>query len=163
MAWLDRLLSAVFQKHLAGHRLEDPNPIALRLPHEPARFIRALPELAGPSAFLYCEGTTEGYVADWLKDHCVEPRLKIALGTLMPPSDTYHIPLQPDLLTEFAILIDARRILVPVIHVHLYDDDRVMLEWHDAFGDDPVLLSHRLPLERIRAFMRATLGEPVDV
>jgi len=100
---------------------------------------------------LYCEGTTDRTVQRWLKRHALEPApAKVAAGTLLPTPDYYHVPLQPDLMHELAAIVDAEAIALPCLHVHVYREQRVLLEWHDAFLDNPVLLSRSLPVERER-------------
>lgn len=161
MRWLERLLSTVFRERVAGLRLEEPNPYAFRLSHDGARFFRALPTLVAPTAMLYCEGTTEPHVERWLKQRAIpSPPVRIAPGTLWPRPDYYHVPLRSELMEELAGLVDARGVALPCIHVHVYEDQRVLIEWHDAFLDDPLLVSRRLPEERIRAFVAATHARP---
>ena len=46
-------------------------------------------------------------------------------------------------------------------HLSAYLGSDVLLEWHDAFLDDPILLSHLLPEARVRAFA-SRLGVRVE-
>jgi len=157
MGWLDRVMSTVFREQLAGLRLDDPHPYAFRLPPDGARFLRALPVLLPPTAMLYCEGTTDPHVARWLERQAIRPApARIALGTLWPKPDCYHVPLRKELIDELAALVETHGVALPSIHVHAYDDQVVLVQWHDAFLHDPVFVSRSVPADRVEAFVAAT-------
>ena len=162
MAWLDGILNWIFKDQLAGLRLEDPSPLLFRLPRDPARFLRALPILAGPDATVCFEGSTEERVRRWLEEHGVPPRAKISAGTVLPVSDFYHVPLGPEALTGLAALVEAHGIATPSIHVYVYEGERVTVAWYDAFYDHPVFISRAVPAERVAAFAAAAGGEAVS-
>src|SRR5262249_47589067 len=148
---------ALFREPLEGLRLKESDATAYRLPPEAGRFLRALPLLADASAVLYCEGSTDSHVARWCKQHALEPPpAKVPVGALLPASDCYHIPLEPALLDELAELVDLHRASVPCIHMHVYQAGTMLLEWYDAFLDDPLRLSGLLPPAWVAAFVAAT-------
>jgi hypothetical protein len=101
---------------------------------------------------VYFEGTTESAFASWALEHAVAAPLKIAYGTIWPRPDWFHIPLDPSLLEQAAVLIDQHGIALPSIHVHAHDGTKVILEWHDAFVADPMYVSSEIPRESVEAF-----------
>ncbi len=117
--------------------------------------LRSLPILFPTDAFVYFEGTTENRFAAWLVAHAIPAPLKIAYGTIWPKPDCYHLPLQSDLLTEAADFVDRDGISLPSIHIHVHDGKRVLLEWHDAFCDDPMYVASAVPRDRVDEFARA--------
>ena len=125
-------------------------------------FLRNLPILFDSNTFVYFEGTTERRFEQWLEEHAVQVQLKIAVGTIWPKSDFYHVPIEPSLLEEAAGLVEQHGIAYPAIHVHVHDTQRVLLEWHDAFSDDPMYVHSTLPMERVDTFARAIGVGPVS-
>jgi hypothetical protein len=78
--------------------------------------------------------------------------LTVACGTIWPKPDWFHIPLTPSLMEEAAVLVDQRGIALPSIHMHVHDGAKVILEWHDAFVDDPMYVSSEISREYVEAF-----------
>ena len=164
MSWLDRVLNTVWRDQLTGLHLEEPSPRAFIVSCEPARSLRALPLLVPQPAVLYCEDTTDRAVEVWLRKHAMaSPPDKVRVGTVIPSPNCYHVALEPELVEQLARIVEDRGVALPSIHVHVYAEHRVLVEWHDAFLDDPVLLSRSLPEERVQAFVTATGARPVKV
>ena len=124
--------------------------------------LRALPALLPGGGFVYFEGTTEASFAAWLQANAVSAPLKIAYGTIWPRPDDFHVPLHPVLLEEAAVLIDQQGIALPSIHVHAHDGTKVLLEWHDAFVNDPMYVASQIPRERVDAFASLMRVGPVS-
>jgi hypothetical protein len=136
-------------------RLTDPECWRIEPTSDGARFYRALSILTRPGAILYVEGTCEREVTSFLRAHQVEHPTPIALGTVLPRPDRYHVAATLDNLRELAVLIQAHRMPLPAIHTHLYHEGRVILEWYDAFTDDPIYVSASVPEADIRCFAEA--------
>jgi hypothetical protein len=113
-------------------------------------------------ALVYFEGTTEGKFAQWLEAHTTPTSLKVAYGTIWPQPDCYHVPLESTLLQEAAALIEQERIALPCIHLHVHDGNRVLLEWYDAFGNDPMYIASAVPRDRVDLFVGAIGVGPVS-
>jgi hypothetical protein len=79
---------------------------------------------------------------------------QVAIGTVLPASDIYHVPATAHNLNALADLIDRYGIALPAIHTHLYDEQGMILEWHDAFTQ-PMLISSRIPEAQVRQFADA--------
>ena len=88
----------------------------------------------------------------------VESGIRYNLAT----PDYYHVPVEAALLQEAADLIEREQVVQPCIHLHVHDGNRVLLEWHDAFDDDPIHIASVVPRDRIDLFVRAIGVGPVS-
>ncbi len=136
-------------------RITDPECWLVESTHSSAAFYRALETLAPPGSIVYLEGTTESEVPMFLKARQSPNSRPVALGTILPASDRYHMPATNENLIALADLIERYRIALPAIHTHLYLDQHVLLEWYDAFTDDPIYLSASIPEAEVRRFADA--------
>jgi hypothetical protein len=119
-------------------------------------FFRALSEWAPPGSVLYLEGSSSKRVARFLSTRQVSSPEQVAVGTIMPAPDKYHVAARTENLVSFADLIDEHRITVPVIHVVLYNQGRVILSWYDAFCGGAILVSSSIGESVVRHFAAAT-------
>lgn len=142
-------------RHRYGVNFDPIDGWEISLPTDPAVFLRKLPVLFPNDCFVYFEGTTDRAFAKWLKIKSVQTPSKVGLGTIVPKPDYYHIPLEPELLAEAADIVDDRGISFPSVHVHVHDATEVLLYWHDAFCDDPMLLAKSVSSDRILEFAKA--------
>jgi hypothetical protein len=155
VSFLSRLLRYATKEEVAGASMGQGERWIVAPTRDAAAVLRALPNLFPAGAFAYFEGTTEEHFAGWLSAHSVASPLKVAYGTIWPKPDFYHLPLRGELLEEAAELVERERIPLPSIHFHVHDGAQVLLEWHDAFGDDPISLAGILPHDRVEEFARA--------
>lgn len=154
MSFFSRLLGYATKEEAAGATLDDGERWVIPATRDAARVLRSLPILFPADAFVYFEGTTDGAFSEWLATHSVPPPLKVAYGTIWPKPDFYHVPLRSELLEEAANVVERRRIEHPSIHLHVHDGARVLLEWHDAFSDDPMYVAGGVPREPVEEFAR---------
>ena len=159
MRWLE-VLGIVPRGDAQALRLTDRDPWEVGQTRDAAAFYRALHHLATATSVLYMEGSTEEQVPQFLETVPAEHRRQVAIGTVFPASDVYHIPATRENLTALADLIDRYGIALPAIHTHLYDEQGITLEWHDAFTDSAMLVSSRVPEDQVRRFANA-IGQPV--
>lgn len=155
MGFLSRLLGFTTKEEVAGAKLDDPKPWVIPPNRDASVVLRALPNLFPTGCFVYFEGTTESSFAAWLEAHTLPAQLKIACGTIWPKSDCYHVPLEPGLLVEAANIVDHEGIALPSIHLCVHNGKQVLLEWYDAFCDDPINVASSIPRDRVEAFARA--------
>jgi hypothetical protein len=151
---LARLLNVVPSKEMEGIQLEGPfwEVEGSRLDY--AEFFRRLPDLVSDQAVFFLEGGAHPpALSRFLEEHAVPPRVKVARGTLWPRGSVFHVPTEPSVLMDLAEL--AEQCAGPEIcdHLHVYEDDRILLEWHDAFSD-PFSVSRQLSEERMQEFCR---------
>jgi hypothetical protein len=151
-AWLGRLLNAVPADELGGIELEGPRWEVSGRHIDQAEFFRALSDLVPDGSILFLEGGAHPPpVKRFLEQHAVPPEAKVALGTLWPRSTVFHVRATASSLRQLGDL--AEQCAAPELcsHLQVYNADRVLLEWHDAFSD-PFYVSQRVPLERLTAF-----------
>ena len=159
---LSRLFGYASRDEADGARLADPHPWVVPPSRDAGAMLRALPILLPRGGFVYFEGTTEAAFESWARAHAVSVQLKIAYGTIWPKPDWFHVPLDPALMQEAAGLIERNGIALPSIHIHVHDGVTVLLEWHDAFVDDPMYVSSAIPREAVEAFASSMNVGPVS-
>jgi len=162
MSLMSRLFGYATKEEAAGSSLEDQHPWVIPPSRDATAILRSLPALFPRDAFVYFEGPAEARFAGWLVAHVIPPPLKIAYGTIWPKPDCYHIPLVAALLEEAAVLVDREGVALPCLHLHVHDGVQVLLEWHDAFVDDPMYVASIVPRDRVEAFARAIGVSPVS-
>src|SRR5687767_15263108 len=119
-------------------------------------FFRALPELLPETCILYLEDVCSRDGVALASRHAVAPHLRIALGTIWPRPNYFHIPFNLAVAGEFAEFAEHHATPEIAIHLHAYKNDRVLLEWHDAFGG-PLRLSTDLLEPRVRRFCESLI------
>ena len=149
------LLGIVPKDQRGAIRLTDAECWSIDPTADGARFYRALSILTRPGAVLYVEDTCESEVASVLRAHQVQNPTPVALGTVLPRPNRYHVAATPENLRGLAVLIEAHRMPLPAIHTHLYHDQEVLLEWYDAFTDDPIYVAATVPEGDVRRFAEA--------
>ena len=93
MGILTRLFRGVHEPEHGGIRLEEPNPWEVSPTNEVERFLRALPLLVTDGSIAYFEGTGEPHVAEYLRKASIPAPVQVAIGTIWPRPDRYHVPL----------------------------------------------------------------------
>jgi len=83
---------------------------------------------------LYLEdGTPDDRLLGFFKEHAVPPEMHLAVGTLWPEPECFHIPARKHILDQLAEL--SRQYAEPelAIHFQVYRDGEILFAWHDAF------------------------------
>ena len=150
MSWLSRILNYVPKSEQDGLELDLNEAWQLEALSDASVFLRALSALRLPAAILYLEGTTDSAVGSFLKSRAIDTTVKIAPGTIWPRPDTYHVPMTESNLVALARLVDEKGIAFLAFHVHVYSDNEVVLQWHDAFEKVPLYVSKGIDENRIR-------------
>lgn len=118
--------------------------------------LRALPLLLPNNAVLYLEGGSPPQdIKAFLDTRCVPERSHVAMGTIWPRPRTFHLPATTENLAELASLAEKCQAMQIAVHLHVYAQARVLLEWYDAFWKDPLYLSEAITEDRVRAFSSA--------
>ena len=155
MGILARLFGGVPKAEHGGIRLEEREPWEVAPTKDVERFLQALPLLAPEGAIAYFEGPRESHVAEYLRQMSVPPKVHVAVGTIWPRPDCYHVPLTISSMEALAAFLTKRPAGYFCSHFHVYCDGSVLLQWHDAFGDDPLYISKAIPADRLDTFARA--------
>ena len=155
--WLARLIGAVPPKEMEGIRLEGESREVDGRRIDGPRFFSALGMLVPPGSVLVLEGGAHPpALADFLERNAVPPQMKVARGTLWPRAPVFHVAAVARALDSLAEI--TKDCAGPEIcwHLHVYDARGVALEWYDAFDDDPMSVSKRIPLPALEAFCGET-------
>ena len=114
--------------------------------------MRALAKLIPEGSTLYLEGGTPGKeLLRFFEERSVPERSHIAMGTIWPWPRVFHLPATHENLLQLADLAERSALPEVAIHLHVYQDDRVLLQWHDAFFD-PFYISKEIPEDKVRTF-----------
>lgn len=128
-------------------------------PTDHEEFIRRLHDLLPPRSVLYLEGgSPDRAILEFMHARACEPQLKLALGTIWPRPQVFHIPATVENLTDLAAVFGNHATPEICIHFHAYCEQTVVLQWHDAFFDDPLYLC---PSFRNRESRRSVRRVPV--
>ena len=155
MGFLARLFGAVSKEERAGIRLADSNPWRVEPTRDVERFVRALPALVPAGAIAYFEDTAESHVKEYLLRVSVPAPAKVAVGTIWPRPDCYHVPVTVETMEAMARFLEQNPAGFFCTHCHVYLDGQVLLEWNDAFIRDPLYISHTISREAVERFAQA--------
>lgn len=123
-----------------GARLKSP-AWEVSAPRDIPGFIRAIPDICD-DAFMYLETTSRAKdITRALEEISVEPLLDVAKGTIWPKPISYHVPVNLENTEAVAKLFENHIAVEICSHFHVYANGEVLLEWHDAFFNDPILVS----------------------
>jgi hypothetical protein len=154
MGWLAKLFKAVRSSELKGIHLD------LRQPNWKvtnskaiAPFLLELVNIIPEDAIIYLEGgTPPAKLKTFLAQRCVPEVAHVEMGTIWPRPLVHHLPATRENILELANI--AKRCATPEVamHFHVYKNNEVLLQWHDAFCDDPLYISKDVPEEKIKQF-----------
>lgn len=152
MKWLNKLLHIATTEEQKGISLKNPKWEISPIRDMPA-FLRGLIGVIPEDSILYLEGSSpDGEIASYLKERKANKPIKIALGTIWPRPICYHMPFTSENVTGFAEIMEHHATPEGAIHLHIYKNESIILEWHDAFYDDPMYISEELEEEKIKEF-----------
>ena len=114
-------------------------------------FLRQLPGLVPSESVLYLESTTEACVKRFLEQRAAPEPVKVTAGTIWPRPDRHHMSLTEQSIADLVGLLERESVVLLCIHLHVYHERTMLLQWYDAF-DDPLLLSAEIDVETVRRF-----------
>jgi hypothetical protein len=161
MGFFARLFGAVPRKEWAGLHLSDTEPWCVSPTRDVERFVRALTALMPPGSVVYFEDTAEPHVRRYLESVSVPSQVRLAIGTIWPRPDCYHVPLTAETMEALATFLDKNPAGFFSAHCHVYRGSVVLLEWHDAFIDVPMYISRTISADAVTRFAEA-LGSSVS-
>src|SRR5262245_34096176 len=153
MGLLAKIFGAVPRDEMSGIRLDMGRPFwEVSGKTDFLALLMALPELLPEECVLYFEGGwPSGELLKFLQAHRIPERAHVAYGTIWPKPTVFHLPATPKTMSHLAKLTCSCAYPELAIHFHVYRDQCVLLEWHDAFAQ-PMLLSGELPEQAVRRF-----------
>ena len=155
MGWLGRLFGAVPKEEMEGIRLEHSSSPYWEVdgPKTFEETFNALENLGLRKTLFYI---LRG-VLRTLRSMISSPGTQFpkyhtfAMGTIWPRPKVFHIPATATALTELARIMNHHAEPELAVHFHIYRNETVLLEWHDAFSQ-PMLMSGAIPEEKIKVF-----------
>lgn len=152
MGFIARFLGLVPKSERGGIRLDEREPWCVGPTRDVKRFLRALPLLGPEGSVAYFEDTAESHVAAYLRRVAITPQVQVAVGTILPRPDIYHVPVTRESMEGLAGFLEASPAGFFCTHCHVYRDGVVLLEWHDAFINNPMYLSRIIGEDVVRGF-----------
>ena len=153
MSWLSKLFNCVPKEERNGIHLDFR--IAhwkLTSPKGFPAFLRALVDLVPEGAVFYLEGGSPlEELENFLKEESVSEISHLEMGTIWPRPKTFHVPATSEVLFRLADIAEHCAEPEVAIHFHVYKDDRVLLQWFDAFSI-PIYVSKEIAEEKVRHF-----------
>ena len=151
MKWLYRLFNAVPPDERKGISLKYPKWEVSPGRDMPA-FLRSLIGIIPEDTILYLEGgSPDKEISSYLEERKTSSPGKVKLGTIWPYPICYHIPFTPENVKGLADIMERHATPECAVHIHIYKDNKILLQWHDAF-DEPMYISEAIDEENIKQF-----------
>ncbi len=115
-------------------------------------FLRALSGLAISDSVLYLEGdSTPKKLRSYLEGKAAINTCKVEMGTIWPRPDCFHMQITRANLEGLAELVESYPTPQVAVHLHIYKNGKMLLQWYDAFFD-PLYISKEIPTANIKEF-----------
>lgn len=153
MGLFAKILGAVSWAEMNGIRLDTTRPFwELSGSTDFSSLLQVLPLLLPHGCVLYFEGgcPTEK-LAQFLQEHAAPERAHVAYGTIWPRPSVYHVSATEGAMSRLAELMRSCASPELAVHFHVYRDQAVVLEWHDAFWQ-PMLLTGDFGEQQVKDF-----------
>jgi hypothetical protein len=154
MSFLSRLLGYVPGDERKGIHIEDRQPWKVETTKDAETFLRALGPFAAEGTFVYFEDIPFDEVRTYLRGVSVPPAAQVEMGTIWPRPECFHAPLTADGTEALAQFLADNPTALLCIHLIVYRDDAVLLQWYDVF-DNPIYLARSVPEEAVSRFAKA--------
>lgn len=155
MGWIAKLFGAASKEDLRGLELDPSEAWEVSAPKDITVFFRHLDDLLPVGSVLYFEGSS---LADEVKEYFDSTKARetkdVAMGTIWPRPLCYHLPAAPDVFESIVDFSATHASPELADHFHVYDSEGMVLQWHDAFYDDPFFVTNRIPTEKLTTFCR---------
>ena len=153
MSWLSKLFNFVPKEERDGICLDFSSPHwKVFSPKDFPSFLRALRELIPEGSILYLEGgTPREELKSFLETKSIPEVSHVTMGTIWSRPEVFHLPANSETISELADVAEHYAEPEVAIHFHVYKDNRVLLQWHDAFSD-PMFISKEIPKEKVEIF-----------
>ena len=126
--------------------------------NDPAKFFPALLEIAPKDSILYMEGTSISRPIQFvLNEIQVEPIIQVQGGTTWPRPKIFHVPFNQNSVERLVPVVENCNGFDVCDHLHLYRNNRMLLQWFDAW-DDPIGLSVDCSEAQVKRFCEMAGG-----
>ena len=151
MGWISKLFGAVPREQWEGIHLDLTQ--SYWEVDGPKTFLELFNALQGwlpEGAILYFEGgSPDTEINDFMATYSVQEQAHVAMGTIWPRPKAFHVPAKLTVLAELARIMEHHAEPELAVHFHVYHNNLVLLEWHDAFSQ-PLLISGTIPEEQVK-------------
>jgi hypothetical protein len=153
MNFITKILNVVPRIEREGIAMKSDEPTwKLKKVNRITSFFQALSSFVPDGSMLYLEGGTHPRkLLLFLEKVSIPEQLHIEMGTIWPRPKTFHVPATCEILYELANLSEG---LVPqevAVHIHVYHNGKVILQWYDAFMDN-LYISKNIPEDKVASF-----------
>lgn len=153
MGFLAKLFNATPREQLKGISLGENAYWEVSPVRDFPSLLEMFPRILPQGAILYLEGgTPPKEISAFLNSHCVPEETHLAIGTIWPKPQAFHLPATSENLAELAKLARQCPAMQIAVHLHVYCQRKVLLEWYDAFWKDPFYLSEVVVEGRLKDF-----------
>ena len=115
-------------------------------------FLKGLSDLVSLGSVLYLEGgDTPKKLKKYLEERCATNTCKVEMGTVWPHPQCFHMQITYDNLEGLAKLCESYALPEVAIHIHVYNDGKMLSMWYDAFYD-PLYISNEISEDKIKDF-----------
>ena len=116
-------------------------------------FLEVVGKLIPQDSILYLEGGgPRNKLKLFLEEHSVPEISHVAIGTIWPKPKIFHLPATPENLSMFKELSEGYAEPEILCHLHVYKDNKVLVQWYDAFSEDPMYISKEIPENKLKEF-----------
>ncbi|HRI14244.1 MAG TPA: hypothetical protein PLX89_14715 [Verrucomicrobiota bacterium] len=139
-----------------GIDLDSPERWAIEDLKDSVSFFRHLATLIPEGGILYFEGceilpeVTRFYEANRTAN-----AVCVVRDTIFPIPEAFHVSMTPGVLERLVEIVGQHPSEACFNHVKAYRDEQLLFAFHDAFDGSDLLVSDRVPEERVRAFCSA--------
>ena len=99
-------------------------------------FLRAVSDLVIPDSVLYLEGgTPPKKLRVYLEKRAATNNCKVEMGTIWPRPECFHMQITRANLEGLAELVEGYPTPQIAVHLHIYKNGKMLLQWYDAFLD----------------------------
>lgn len=152
MSILSRIFNYVPAKEQKGISLEDNVCWEVTSAKDLSPFLRAIADLVPPQSVLYIEGCSPPKdIQTYLDAHKAVNITKVAMGTIWPRPKCFHMPITTDNIEGFAELTENIATPEAAIHLHVYEGNKILLQWFDAFSD-PLYITKEISEDKVKNF-----------
>lgn len=115
-------------------------------------FLKVISNLVPTGSILYLEGSdTPKKLRSYLEERASQNICKVEMGTIWPRPDVFHIDITKENMAGLAELAENCCTPEVAVHLHVYKEGKILLQWYDAFYD-PLFISKDIPEENIKKF-----------
>jgi hypothetical protein len=149
-------LSATVAGRGDGIELDSPEWWVIGNVREPVAFFRHLGLLVPEDSILYFEGIAVGpEVAKFYETHrAIKGAVCVARDMLYPVPEIFHIQMGAGMTERLIELVGRHSQERCFTHLKAYREGKLLFSFHDAFDRSDLLVSDRIPAERIEAFCK---------